>query len=244
MTEPVSTPFLSIILPAHNEETRLPACLQKISAFLATQPYLAEVLVVENGSRDATLDISHQYERQIPQLKTFKEEQRGKGLAVRRGMLEAKGRYRFICDVDLSMPIEEVNRFIPPALPEMDVAIGSREAPGAVRYNEPFYRHLIGRAFNSMVRLTALPGLQDTQCGFKCFRDEVAETVFRRQTLTGMSFDVEVLVIARLHGYRIIEVPIPWYFDPDSRVRLFRDSLRMAEDLLTIRRNARRGVYR
>ncbi len=244
MAEHISRPFLSIIFPAHNEEHRLPICLEKVKTFLANQSYSIEVLVIENGSRDATLEIAHQYERQIPQLKVFKEEQRGKGLAVRRGMLEAQGQYRFICDVDLSMPIEEINRFIPPALPQVDVAIGSREAPGAVRYNEPFYRHLIGRAFNSMVRLTALPGLQDTQCGFKCFRDEVAETVFRRQTLTGMSFDVEVLVIARLHGYRIVEVPIPWYFDPDSRVRLFRDSLRMAEDLLTIRRNARDGVYR
>jgi dolichyl-phosphate beta-glucosyltransferase len=243
MAATLSAPLLSIILPAHNEEQRLPVCLEKVGAFLAAQNYQAEVLVVENGSHDATLEIARSYERLMPELRTFKEEQRGKGLAVQRGMLAATGQYRFICDVDLSMPIEEVNRFIPPALPDIDVAIGSREASGAVRYNEPFYRHLIGRAFNSMVRVTTLPGLQDTQCGFKCFRGEVADIVFRRQTLTGMSFDVEVLVIARLHGYRIIEVPIPWYFDPDSRVRLFRDSLRMAEDLLTIRRNLRRGLY-
>jgi len=112
-----------------------------------------------------------------------------------------------------------------------------------VRYDEPAYRHLIGRIFNSMVRWTALPGLQDTQCGFKCFRRDVAERVFPLQTFPGMSFDVEVLFIARRMGYQIMEIPIPWYFDPDSRVRLIDDSLRMAIDLLTIQRNARRGLY-
>jgi hypothetical protein len=141
------------------------------------------------------------------------------------------------------MPIKEINRFIPPLLADMDVAIASREAKGAVRYGEPVYRHLIGRIFNSMVRWLALPGLQDTQCGFKCFRREVATDVFSRQTFTGMSFDAEVLFIARQRGWRIVEIPIPWYFNPDSRVRLVDDSLRMAIDLLTIRRNARRGVY-
>ena len=141
------------------------------------------------------------------------------------------------------MPIEEVNKFLPPQLEPFDVAIGSREVPGAKRYEEPGYRHLVGRLFNALVRFLALPGLQDTQCGFKCFRAEVAETIFPLQTLEGMSFDAEVLLIARKHGYKIREVPINWYFNPDSRVRLVKDSLRMALDLLVIRRNARLGLY-
>ena len=198
---------------------------------------------MENGSHDRTLEIAYSYTERISYLRVFQEEARGKGLAVKRGMLEAIGEYRFICDADLSMPISEVNRFLPPILSDVDIAIGSREAPGAVRYNEPAYRHLIGRVFNTLVRWLALPGLQDTQCGFKCFRDEVAEDIFRLQTLPGMSFDAEVLFIGRQRGYRIVEVPIPWYFYSDSRVRLVQDSLHMAVDLLTIRRNARRGVY-
>lgn len=239
----VTPPFLSIVIPAHNEEYRLPPSLEKIHAFLQSQLYTAEVVVVENGSRDRTLEVTQEYARKIPCLRVISEKKRGKGLAVQRGMLEAKGEYRFICDADLSMPIEQVNRFLPPSLPRPDVAIGSREITGAVRYHEPAYRHLIGRGFNTIVRWMALPGLQDTQCGFKCFHAQVAKEVFRRQTLTGMSFDVEVLFVARRLGYKIEEVPIDWYFDSDSRVRIVEDSLRMFLDLLSIRRNARRGVY-
>ncbi|RPJ49596.1 MAG: glycosyltransferase family 2 protein [Chloroflexi bacterium] len=236
-------PFLSIVIPAHNEEKRLPPSLVKIQNFLATQPYSAEVVIVENGSQDQTLEIAKESARQVPYIRVLKEEKRGKGLAVRRGMLEARGEYRFICDADLSMPIEQVNRFLPPALAKPDVVIGSREIAGAVRYNEPVYRHLIGRVFKTLVRWAALPGLQDTQCGFKCFHRVAAEDVFCRQTFPGMSFDVEALFIARRLGYKIQEVPIDWYFDPDSRVRLVQDSLRMFVDLMTIRRNAARGQY-
>lgn len=239
----MSQPFLSIIIPAHNEEKRLPPSLVKIQQFLQTQTYTAEVLVVENGSSDQTLAVAEGFAHQMPELRVFRENERGKGLAVRRGMLEAEGQYRFICDADLSMPIEQVNRFLPPQLTNPAVVIGSREVPGAVRYHEPVYRHLIGRVFNAVVRLMALPGLQDTQCGFKCFRADVTREVFSKQTLHGMSFDVEVLFIARQRGYTIQEVPIDWYFDPDSRVRLVQDSLRMFTDLLTIQRNSREGRY-
>ncbi len=239
----LTSPFLSIVIPAHNEEHRLPATLEKINAFLKTQPYQAEILVVENGSCDNTYQLATGYAERIPQVRVLREEARGKGLAVRRGMLEAAGEYRFICDADLSMPIEEVNHFLPPVLSDADVVIGSREAPGSVRYDEPAYRHVVGRGFNLMVRLLALPGLHDSQAGFKCFSAAAAEDVFRCQTLTGMSFDVEVLFVARLRGYKIVEVPIHWYFNADSRVRLFEDSLRMGIDLLTIRRNALLGRY-
>lgn len=235
--------FLSIVVPAHNEERRLPSALNKIDAFLRSQPYSAEIIIVENGSSDRTLAVAQEFAGRMPNLRVLKEEERGKGLAVRTGMLAARGEYRFFCDVDLSMPIEEVNKFLPPALPHPDVVIGSREAPGAVRYDEPPYRHLTGRVFNTMVRWMALPGLQDTQAGFKLFRSDVAERVFPLQTMTGWAFDVEVLFIARQLGYTITEVPIHWFFNADSRVRLFEDSLRMGLDLIQIRRNALRGRY-
>lgn len=239
----MTAPLLSIIIPAHNEEHRLPQSLEAIHAFLAVQDYTAEVVVVENGSSDRTLALAEDFAKKMREVRALHESRRGKGLAVRTGMLAAKGAYRFICDADLSMPIAEVNRFIPPLLPELDIAIASRELPGAVRYGEPLYRHLLGRGFNAMVRWMALPGLHDTQCGFKCFRAEIAERIFPLQTLEGMSFDAELLFIARRMGYRITEIPIPWYFNPDSRVRLFQDSLHMALDLIQIRRNARRGLY-
>jgi dolichyl-phosphate beta-glucosyltransferase len=239
----LTKPYLSIIIPAHNEAQRLPPSLAKINAFLASQAYTAEVLVVENGSTDDTLVVARSYQARMPNLRVFEERASGKGLAVRRGMLEATGDYRFMCDADLSMPIEQVNRFLPSTQAAVDVTIGSRELPGSQRYDEPGYRHLIGRVFNTMVRWLVLPGIQDSQCGFKCFRAEVAEAVFPLQTLDGMSFDAEVLFIARQMGYPVQEVGIDWYFDPDSRVRLVGDSLRMAFDLLKIRLNAIQGRY-
>ena len=186
-------PFLSIVIPAHNEESRLPRTLGQIFAFLEKQSYTAEVVIVENNSSDRTLELAHEFAQQHSNLVILHEEKSGKGNAVKRGMLEARGEYRFICDADLSMPIEELNKFIPPALDGFDIAIGSREAPGAIRYNEPTYRHLGGRAINLAIQVLILPGLNDTQCGFKCFRAEIAQDLFQRQTLMGWSFEVELL---------------------------------------------------
>lgn len=235
-------PFLSFIIPAHNEEHRLPHTLEQVFTFILEQAYSAEVLVIENGSTDCTLQVAQELAYQYTGLRVIQEEQRGKGIAVRRGMFESLGEYRFICDADLSMPIEQVNRFLPPVC-KCDIAIASREAQGAVRYGEPYYRHITGRVFNTFIRLLVIPDLHDTQCGFKCFRASVAEDIFRYQTLNGWSFDVEILYIARLRGYQIEEIPIPWYYNADSKVSVWRDSLRMFIDLLTIRRNAHRGLY-
>lgn len=236
-------PLLSIIIPAHNEEHRLPSSLDKVLSFLLTQPYQAEVLIIENGSQDRTAEVAQEFAEHHPNFYLLREPLSGKGLAVRRGMMEAKGEFRFICDADLSMPIEEVNCFIPPQLRNFDIAIASREVPGAIRYNEPLYRHWIGRGFNLLVRTLATPGVHDTQCGFKCFKAEVAEELFQIQVLDGWAFDVEVLFIAVKRGYKLVEVPIPWYYISGSRVRLFRDALAMFSDLFRIRRNWRRGVY-
>jgi dolichyl-phosphate beta-glucosyltransferase len=236
-------PYLSIIIPAYNEEQRLPHTLEQIFAFLQGQSYTAEVLVVENGSKDHTFEIALDFAKQHSNLYVSQEKERGKGNAVKRGMLEARGDYRFLCDADLSMPIAEINKFLPPALSSIDVAIASREAQGAVRHNEPYLRHLTGRIFNYLIRLLVLPDLQDTQCGFKCFRADVAKEVFQCQGLAGWSFDVEALYIARLRGYQIREIPIHWYFSADTKISVLQDSWQMFLDLLTIRRNARRGLY-
>jgi dolichyl-phosphate beta-glucosyltransferase len=236
-------PLLSIIIPAYNEEIRLPDSLEKIISFLEKQPYTYELLIIENGSKDRTFEIAQDFERRYPFIRALSEARAGKGLAVRRGMLEAQGEYRFIADADLSMPIEEVNLFLHPQAQDYDIAIASREAPGAVRIGEPFHRHWIGRMFNLLVRLITLPGIQDTQCGFKCFRAEHAMELFQEQTLDGWTFDVEILYIAKKRGYQIVEIPIHWYFNPGSRVHILRDSIAMFLDLIRIRLNDMQGRY-
>jgi glycosyltransferase involved in cell wall biosynthesis len=239
----LTPPLLSIIIPAHNEELRLPRTLMQVFSFLEQQTYQAEVVVVENGSSDRTLELAHEFAAIHPNLLVLHEEQPGKGNAVRRGVMEATGEYRFICDADLSMPIEEVGKFLPPVSTGFDVVIASREAPGAVRYNEPPYRHWGGRAINLVIRLLILPGLKDTQCGFKCFRAGAAEKLFSQQTLGGWSFDIEILYLARKKRMSIREVPVQWYFDVNSKVSAVRDALRMIGDIFRIHIHALRGRY-
>jgi len=214
----------------------------QVFAFLEKQSYSSEVVLVENGSHDRTLEVAHKFARHFPNLCVLHEDLAGKGRAIHAGMLKARGEFRFIADTDFSMPVEMLNRFLPPVCVS-DIAIASREASGAIRYNEPFYRHFTGRVYNFLIRTLALPGLNDTQCGFKCFRGIVADDIFRFQTLTGWSFDVELLAIARRHGYTIAEIGIPWYYTPGSKVNILRDSTRMFLDLLTIRRNIHQGIY-
>jgi len=238
----LNPPFLSIIIPAHNEESRLPRAIEQVFAYLGQKSYSSEVVVVENGSNDRTLEVAQKYSCDFPTLIVLHEDLPGKGRAVRSGMLKASGEYRFVADADFSMPVEQIDRFLPP-LCACDIAIASREKTGAVRFNEPAYRHLTGRVYNLLIRTLVLPGLQDTQCGFKCFRAAVAEEIFPFQTLTGWSFDVELLVIARRRGYNITEIGIPWYFTPGSKVNVLRDAGRMFIDLLAIRRNLRLGSY-
>ena len=167
---------------------------------------------------------------------------RGKGWAVKNAMLAAQGQYRFLCDADLSVPIEQVERFVPPQVGEVDIAIGSRETAGARRIGEPFRRHVMGRVYNGLVRLLAVPGLADTQCGFKCFRGAVVPELFQRQTMDGFAFDVEVLYLANKAGMTLREIPVDWYFRERSKVRTFRDSWSMTLDLLKIRWRHRRGT--
>lgn len=236
-------PFLSIVIPAYNEEARLPDSLRLIDAFVKKQSFSIEVVVVNNNSTDRTYAITEEFAREAPYVRVVTEHTQGKGAAVRTGMLAARGDYRFICDADLSMPIEEVTKFLPPQVNNYDIAIGSREAPGAVRYNEPWHRHLMGRVFNTIVRWFAVPGFQDTQCGFKMLRAEVADNLFPLQTMSGWSFDVEILYAGWRHGYRIVEVPIHWYYKSNTRIHPIRDSIDMFVEVFKIRRNGRKGLY-
>jgi dolichyl-phosphate beta-glucosyltransferase len=250
VTDSVQTPFLSIVIPAYNEERRLPPSLENIVAFLRAQTYRSEVIVVENGSTDATsAAITRFIAEHLKPDDSFAiqlmHSTPGKGAAVKAGMLAAQGEYLFICDADLAMPIEEIANFLPPALKRgsFDVAIASREAPGAERIDEPVYRHVMGRVFNFLVRVLAVRGIQDTQCGFKMFTRESAHLTFALQKLDGWSFDVEVLYIARRHNLRLVEIPIRWYYQTDSRVRPIQDTINMVRELLKIRRNGRQGMY-
>ena len=183
-------PHLSIILPALNEEQRLPRCLDQIDEFLRTQPYEADVIVAENASTDRTAAITRDFAVDHPYVKLLQLKERGKGRAVKAGMLAADGDYRFICDVDLSMPIEEIVKFLPPDAADYDVNIATREGVGAKRVEEPPYRHLMGRINNLIIKLTALPQFEDTQCGFKMFKGEVAQDLFSVQQMNGIGFDV------------------------------------------------------
>lgn len=238
-----TAPFLSLIIPAFNEEKRLPGTLQQVADFLAAQNYSSEVLVIENGSLDRTYQVANEFAAKYKSFQVHHTDQRGKGLAVRTGMLAARGEFRMMLDADLSMPIEQIERFVPLMHKGTDIIIASREAPGAVRYNEPPYRHWGGRVINLMIRTLALPGLQDTQCGFKCFNAAAAADLFGKQTLIGWGFDIEVLYIAKQRGYSIVELPIPWYYREQSHVHPIPDTLRMFLDILRIRRNAIRGIY-
>lgn len=235
----MQTPFLSVIIPAFNEEHRLPDTLEQVLGFLQDQPYGSEIVVVENASRDKTYqvaeDFAQSHNSQDLPIHVIREHNQGKGFAVKRGMYAAAGEYRFMCDADLSMPVTEISRFFPPMLEDFDISIASREAPGAIRYNEPAYRHFVGRIFNTLIRILALPGLNDTQCGFKCFKAGIAEDLFQDIQITGWSFDVELLFLAQQRGYRIKEIPIPWYYNPDSHISVVKDSFQMAIDIFKIR---------
>jgi glycosyltransferase involved in cell wall biosynthesis len=230
-------PFLSLVLPAHNEEQRLPASLKLVDDFIRSQPYSVEVVIVENASSDATLEMARRYASERVSVTVLHEERPGKGLAVQTGMLAAKGQHRFFCDVDFSMPIDQIPKFLPPQLNGVDIAIASREAKGAVRIGEPYYRHLIGRVFNLFVWVLNFKGIKDTQCGFKCFTAEAAEKLFPLQTIHGWTFDVEILALAKNYGFKIHEVPVTWTYGERSKVRVVRDFARTVLELIKIRRD-------
>lgn len=236
---------VSVVIPAYNEEVRLGATLDRILEYARTAGLDCEILVVDDGSRDGTAALAESFaDRGVRLLRN--PGNRGKGYSVRHGMLEAAKALVLFSDADLSTPIEELEKLAAPVLAgEADGAIGSRAVGGSnVEVSQPFYRVAMGKIFNRCVRLIAVGGFADTQCGFKLFTRESARAVFGRQLFEGFSFDVEILYIARVLGYRMAEVPVRWINSPDSRVSAVRDSLRMFADLFRIRWNGIRGRYR
>jgi dolichyl-phosphate beta-glucosyltransferase len=243
MTHPEGGPDLAVVVPAYNEEGRLGASLADLRQYLSAQPWSWEIRVVDDGSEDGTARVVEEVRAVDPRVVLQREPHRGKGGAVRAGLLASPGRYRFICDADLSMPVRELPRFLPPALDDFDVAIGTREGAGARRVGEPLSRHLAGRVFNTLVRWMLVRDVQDTQCGFKMFTGGAADAIFPSVTVDGWAFDIEVLVIARRLGLRIREVPIEWHYRQESRLRMLRDGVGMFLELLRMRARAWRGAY-
>ena len=225
----------------YNEEARIRGTLDRVVSFLAEWHHTWEVIVADDGSTDGSGRIIEEFTALYSNVRLLKLPHRGKGWAVKNGMMGAQGEYRLLCDADLSVPIEQVERLLPPQTDGADIAIGSREAPGARRIGEPERRHIMGRAYNMLVRFLAVPGVHDTQCGFKCFRGVVASQLFQGKTVDGFSFDVETLLRARRAGMALKEIGVDWHYREHSKVRPLRDSLAMTCDLLKIRWRYRRG---
>ncbi|MEX1158717.1 MAG: dolichyl-phosphate beta-glucosyltransferase [Thermomicrobiales bacterium] len=246
-------PELTIVVPAYNESARLPHTLSDIERFIVDANLNAELLVVDDGSSDDTLAIANAHEPTTSSYRVISLPHRGKASAVRCGMLAAAGTHVLFTDADLSTPIEYALKLVEALDRGADIAIGSREGIGATRIGEPAYRHVMGRVFNTVVRLLAVPGINDTQCGFKAFRREVAQDIFSRTIVHAnddqvhgprvTGFDVEVLFIALRSGYTVEEVPVYWEHVAGSKVQPFPDSFRMFSDVLRVRLNAARGRY-
>ncbi len=223
-------PHLSVIVPAYNEARRLPDCLYRLHRYLEHQPYRYEIIVVNNGSSDATAEICARHAQVYNHFRWASTDQRGKGLAVRIGMLAAEGKFRYMCDCDLSTPPEEIGRFLEMAL-QYDVVIGSREIVREI-VTTKLTRRITGRVLHALVSDLA-PNVQDTQCGFKMFRDYAAMALFSQMTINSVAFDVEAIYLARLLAYTLKELPVQWTHDNDSRMGL-RDGLAFAWDVLNI----------
>lgn len=246
---PLDHPHLSIIIPAWNEQRRLPGTLESILAYLAVQPYSSEVIVADDGSDDNTASLAESYG-----VRVLRCEHRGKGFAVRAGALAAHGDYVLLCDADLAVPIKEWSKLAAQFDAGYDVVIGSREGSGALREGEPWYRHLMGRVFNLIIRMVAIGTIQDTQCGFKALTRAASDDLFRRVRIYSddapivhggavTAYDVELLFLAFRYGYRVAEVPVIWHYGSETKVNPLSDTVRCFRDVIHVRWNALRGMY-
>jgi len=248
--------YLSVVIPCYNEERNIRRTLVRIEEFLKETRWDFEIVIVDDGSQDSTVAIIEEFIEGKKGLRLIKNQHRGKGYTVRTGMLAARGEYVLFSDADLATPIEEVKKLLLWVEEQgFDIAIASREGVGARREEEPMYRHIMGRVFNWLVQRLALPGVNDSQCGFKLFKREASQKIFERLYIYGRNaqnlshaymgaFDVEVLFLARKFGYKVKEVPVTWYYVKTQRLHPLRDSILMAGDLLKIRYGNLRGVYR
>jgi dolichyl-phosphate beta-glucosyltransferase len=238
-------PELSIVIPSYNEESRLPASLEKIANYVREKRPSSEVLVVDDGSTDQTAAVAESWRNRIPQIRVLSNgRNRGKGFSVRHGFLEARGEIVLFTDADLSSPIEEGEKLFA-ALPTYDVAIGSRAVDRSlIEVHESPFREFAGIIFNKLVRLILWLPFVDTQCGFKAFRRERCRIMFEQQTIERFGFDPELLYLARHHGLRVKEVPVRWAHSPATKVNMLRDSVQMFLDVFLIRWNGMRGRYR
>ena len=228
---------LSMVIPAYNEARRLPPTLTRLRDYLDTGADSYEVLVVDDGSDDDTVAVAQAVAREWPQLEVLAlPHNQGKGAAVREGMLHARGALRAFSDADLSTPIEELPRLRSHLGGACHVAIASRDAPGSdIQVHQPRWREFMGRTYNRILRLLVLPGIRDTQCGFKLFTSEAAEACFAPLETFRFGFDAEVLVRAHRRGWEIAEVPVRWRHVEESRVGGIGDALRMLYDLVRLR---------
>jgi glycosyltransferase involved in cell wall biosynthesis len=238
------TPELSIIIPAYNEELRLPATLEQTAAYVRASGRDTEILVVDDGSNDRTAAVAESFRAKFPALRVLSNGvNRGKGYSVRHGMLEARGRIVLFTDADLSAPIEEAGKLLA-ALETHDVAIGSRAIDRQLIFErQSRFREFAGIIFNTVVRLCLRLPFVDTQCGFKAFRREPCRIIFAQQRIERFGFDPELLYLARRHGLRAVEIPVRWGHSPATKVSMLRDSVQMFLDVFLIRWNALVGRY-
>ncbi len=244
--------YLSIVVPAYNEQDRLPDTLVAIADYLKTREFSHELLVVDDGSRDNTRDVVREFAASRPwvRLVQYDDEHgkalnKGKGFAVRAGIEAAVGRDILFSDADLSTPIEDMERLLPPISRGIcDVAIASRALPESnLDVRQPAHREWMGRSFNKMVQALAVPGIVDTQCGFKAFRGDVAKRLFAMAQIDGFGFDPEILFLAHKYGYTIREIPVTWRHRDNSRVNPLTAPFSMFRELLEVRWNDARGLY-
>jgi len=237
-------PHLSLVIPAYNEEARLPETLALVRDWIERQDFSVEVLVVDDGSTDKTVELVEAFSERFPAVQVIKNaKNKGKGGVVQQGMLLAKGKWRLFMDADGATPIDEVAKMLA-MTDSYEVIIGSRYLhPGSIKIKQPLRRRILSRAVNLVIQLAFLRGVRDTQCGFKLFSAKAAEDIFPRQEVNGWLFDVEIMTIARQLGYVIKEVPVDWYDAKESKLRAWRTAFRTLRELAAIYKRVRQGVY-
>ena len=235
--------LISIVIPVFNEQERIANSLDKIIKYITQSRLDYEVFIGDDGSNDNTVNIVNEYTEKFPNFHLLQFDHRGKGAAIKDTLKTIKSEYCFICDADLSMPINQLDRFIENIEPDIQILYGSREHKSSRRFDEPNIRYFIGRVFNIITRLILQLNIKDTQCGFKLFNLNNCRQIFEKQTINGFAFDSELLYLAKKYNLNTKEIPIDWYYYGNSKVRLTIDSIKMFIDLIKVRLNNLFGHY-